>query len=510
MEQPRRKLDSGETLDLIKKVAVDPWEFLHYVNTKDEVDPKLPKKKYPVHLPYLKILVRLWQKRRLLAIPKSRRMKASWTILSLYTWVAMFQCDRHLALVSKKEDDADELIKRIKYILDEMDEDIPKEFREYEYKFNNLYFPQTGSRIQGFPQGADQLRQFTMSHIFGDECAFWEDAQKFYSASFPTIEGGGNMCLVSSPAPSFFKKLVHDTLDEVDEESNVSKSSHLYPIKESNKTEIWQNRKNKFTVFQLHYTADPAKRTKEFKEHIRQSMPIRDYLMEYELNWESWEGLPVFPDWDKSRHGSIEKIRPLVGLPLLRGWDFGLTPACIVAQLQGDTLVVLKEFTAINMGADRFSDIVLRECANLFPPWSDKRTQWKDFIDPSGEFRKDTDEGTCAKILDQKGVNPIPGAIAWEERRTSVEHFLTRFTKDGSCLKVNISECPQIVKGFDGGYRYSDRAAEVEPNKIRPIKNEYSHPHDGLQMICSRITQMRHSTGRRVPMPAYGTSAMRG
>jgi hypothetical protein len=505
MEQPARIITSDQTLDIITKCANDPWEYLHYVFTRDEVDPLTPIKLFPVHLDYLKLLTRLWQKKRLLAIPKSRRMRISWTMLSLYSWKGLFQLNRHIAMVSKKEDDADELIKRIKFIIENLDSRIPAEFRKFEYRFNNLYFPETGSRIQGFPQGADQLRQYTFSDVFGDECAFWEDAEKMYSASFPTIEGGGGMCLVSSPAPGFFKKLVFDKLDEMDLDEILNNAQIKYPMQG---VEVWENLKNKFTVMQLHYSADPAKRTPLFKETIKGSMPIRQYQMEYELNWESWEGLPVYPDWDLTQHGSKEEIKPILGLPLLRGWDFGLTPACIVCQLQGSTLVCLKEFTAVNMGAERFSDIVLRECRILYPGWTDFKKQWRDFIDPSGTFRKDTDETTCAGILQEKGLQTIPGAITWEERRTSVEHFLTVFTKEGPNLKVVLGECNMLVKGFNGGYRYDSRTLEIEPAKLRPIKNEFSHIQDALQMVTSMLTKMKPTTGRRVPLPEYGQSRM--
>jgi hypothetical protein len=67
--------------------------------------------------------------------------------------------------------------------------------------------------IQGFPQGADQLRQFTFSGILADEMAFWNDAQEMYSASFPTLEGGGRFTAISSPGAGFFKALVFDQLD---------------------------------------------------------------------------------------------------------------------------------------------------------------------------------------------------------------------------------------------------------------------------------------------------------
>lgn len=267
--------------------------------------------------------------------------------------------------------------------------------------------------------------------------------------------------------------------------------------------ETWRNAKNKFFVFQIHYTANPAKRSADFKETIHSSMPRAQALQEYELHWDSFAGLPVFQDFDKSLHYASPPAKPEAGLPLLRGWDFGLTPACVIAQLQGEVLVVLKEFTEVNMGAERFSEKVLKQCRNLYPNWPDQREHWRDFIDPSGEFRKDTDEGTCAKILDAKGLSPMPGAIAFEERRGAVEQFLIKRTRGGAAFQVNHEECPVLVRGFLGGYRYAEKALEIEPNKLRPLKDEHSHIHDALQMIATRIIMIKGKSKRKIPTLSY-------
>ena len=110
------------------------------------------------------------------------------------------------------------------------------------------------------------------------------------------------------------------------------------------------NPKNKFLVFELHYSADPRKRDEAYRESVRSSMPLANYLQEYELQWDTFVGTPVYRDFDERTHVSKKSLEPEVGLPLLRGWDFGLTPACIVAQLQGDQLVVLWEAQEFNMG----------------------------------------------------------------------------------------------------------------------------------------------------------------
>lgn len=273
--------------------------------------------------------------------------------------------------------------------------------------------------------------------------------------------------------------------------------------------EMWKNPKNGFFVFQLHYEADPKKREPGYIDMIKNAMPKAQFQQEYNLVWDSFAGMPVYPDFDVKAHISAQELHPVVGLPLLRGWDFGLTPAAVIAQYVEERLIILKEFTEVNMGADRFSDKVLAECSTMFPGWSDPRKGWIDCIDPSGEFRKDTDEGTCAKILDSKGLQPIPGPVAFEERKKSVEWFLFRRNRHGICFQVNEEQCPVLVRGFRGGYRYPEKSADIEPNKIRPLKDEHSHSHDALQYIASRVRMVLDRPKLAIPKLSYGWNQVR-
>lgn len=166
--------------------------------------------------------------------------------------------------------------------------------------------------------------------------------------------------------------------------------------------------------------------------------------------------------------------------------------------------MVLREFVAFNMGLERFSDIVLEQCAALYPYWGDRRRDWVDCIDPSGSARKDTDEGSCTKILDGKGLKCHFGAIAWEERRKSVEHFLTKRTKNGPAVLVDLAGCPTFVRGMKGGYQYPEHVGEVEPAKLRPLKNKFSHIHDAFQMVTSRLRPLKKKSGKAPPRPSYG------
>lgn len=208
-------MNREQAFEQLQRIRKDPVEFLKCVRTLDEVDQKNPIKPFPWELEYVQLYCKMWVRERFIAVPKSRRMKMTWTNVALYLWDTMYNKGRHNAFVSKKEDDSNELLKRAIFILENIDKErLPEEFiPEWRPKYCLIEFPEINSKIRGFASGADQLRQFTLSGILADEMAFWDDAQKMYSASFPTLEGGGRFTAISSAGPGFFKHLVHDTLD---------------------------------------------------------------------------------------------------------------------------------------------------------------------------------------------------------------------------------------------------------------------------------------------------------
>lgn len=264
------------------------------------------------------------------------------------------------------------------------------------------------------------------------------------------------------------------------------------------------NPKNGFLVFQCHYTADPQKRDPAYIQSIKEAMPARQFQQEYMLVWDSFQGLSVFADWDINLHGVKGEIKPEIGLPLLLGFDWGLTPACIVCQLQGETLCCLREFTAVNMGAERFLAWITPQLKTLYHLWQSFERDYLVFIDPSGMFRKDTDEGSCAKIIDKYGFkNVIPGPVSWEERKDSVERFLTKRTRSGPNFRVSLPNCPMLSRGFQGGYRYDEHVLESEPNKLRPKKDMFSHIQDALQMVTAKILETKPSSLTDVPRLNY-------
>lgn len=498
-------------LDRFQRYAKDPWAFLsECVFTNNQIADGETIQKFP-DWDYLKLYTMLWQRHKRIAVPKSRRMLMSWTNIPLYLWKAIFHPGQLIAFVSKKEDDSHELLKRAEFVFDHIPEDrIPKSLlpkKDTRAKPPQLIFSDIDSKIQGFPMGADQLRQFTFSGILGDECAFWDDAQRFYKGAKPTLDGGGNMTLISSRHPSFFQRLVYDRFDDEETIDETITPPQLRPFNDDSVI-IWKNPKNKFLVVDIHYTANPNKRDHEYIQSIREEMPLRDFLSEYERNWVTFDGKSVYADYNKERHESKVPIDPRLGLPLLLGWDFGLTPACVVAQYREGRLYVLKEYVAEHQSIDKFCPLVMSDLAIRYPQWRNPRTDMRHYIDPAGLAESATDQRTCAGVMSECGLkNIFPGPIDFESRRQAVEHFLITLTKDGPALQLHPADAPFLAKGFAGGYRYPDRYAEIEPGKPRPIKDQYSHPHDAFQYLCAGALALKNSKRHApIPIPRYSFS----
>ena len=490
-----------------------PWDFLRdCVYTLDQVNQDSPIKAFPSYLEYCEFLARLWQREKLLAIAKSRRMICSWTFISLYAHDTFFNTGRFNAFVSKKEDDSGDLISRAEFIYRQIPEwRIPRVLLptlkngKMSKQPPLMEFEEIHSKIQGFPQGSDQMRQFTLSGMLFDEWAFWEHAQESYSASKPTLDGGGRLTGISSRSPGFFKKVVFDMFDAQD--LTFKEAAPVTPRKVLEGVEVWRNPKNKFVVVDLHYTADPRKRGDAWKEAVRQSMPARDFAMEYEKSWQTFEGKPVYDDFNKAIHVAPAGLKPEPGLPLILGWDFGLTPACLIAQIVGRRLHILKEFVEDKGSISKLAPVVWQYLFTNYLPWLHGDDKITSYIDPAGFQKAQTDERTCADVMRKCGFRKIlPGPVGWEQRRKAVEDYLTKVYGEGAGFLISEPECPILIEGFNGGYRYPEKAMEIEPSLIRPIKNKYSHPHDALQYVAAGATALLRQYGNqmKIPVPEYG------
>jgi hypothetical protein len=188
------------------------------------------------------------------------------------------------------------------------------------------------------------------------------------------------------------------------------------------------------------------------------------------------DGRPVYPEFFSLTHIADEEIKPMRGLPLILGWDFGLTPACIFGQMTPKgQLIVLDELIAENMGIKQFAEQVIKP--HIFNKYAGMKLQ--SWADPAGIQRAQTDEKTCIQILNTVGIPTEPsGSNNFTERRESVVRFMTSMRDNKSCFLINPS-CTVLIEGFMGGYSYRRLQVSGENRYTeKPDKNSFSHPHD--------------------------------
>lgn len=164
---------------------------------------------------YLKYVTQKMVDEPLLAVVKHRRMLMTWGgIVSISTWDAMFHEATDIGIISKKEEDSDDLVKRCRFQLQNLPTGKLLKIPKWEYKYTEIRFPEIDSRIKGIAMGEDQARQYTFSRVFIDESAFQSKCRETFVGLKPTLEGGGKLCMASTRYPGFFQEVIEDTLDD--------------------------------------------------------------------------------------------------------------------------------------------------------------------------------------------------------------------------------------------------------------------------------------------------------
>lgn len=199
-----------------------------------------------------------------------------------------------------------------------------------------------------------------------------------------------------------------------------------------------------------------------------------------------FDGRPVFKDiYIDSVHFSTEPLKIYRGLPIMVGFDFGLTPACVIGQFNTDgQLRILRELMAEYMAIRQFVENVLKPLLlNDF-----QNMAIIGVADPAGEQRSQVDANTCIMELNKLGIpTDMASTNSFAERRQAVIDFLQkRVGNDEPALVIDPS-CVMIRKGFLGGYQF-ERIAVVgqERYKDMPIKDKYSHIMDACQYLALR------------------------
>lgn len=238
-------------------------------------------------------------------------------------------------------------------------------------------------------------------------------------------------------------------------------------------------------VLRVHYTADPDKRSEEWKEEQRRGMTAAAWEREMEINFHVYPGKPWYPEFRYDFHVAKEPIQPIAGRPLFRGWDYGQTfnPAVVYCQTTvfGQLMLLYPELNGFGSGLHPFARMVVSESGTYYPGFS-----FTDYGDPAGNNRSPNDEKSATDILrSDYGINVLPGPVAFGTRSESIRKLLTTTTPEGQPMLLIDPRCTFMIGGFTGGYRRKQMASGQLLEE--PDKNEYSHPMDAFGYVASSV-----------------------
>lgn len=197
-----------------------------------------------------------------------------------------------------------------------------------------------------------------------------------------------------------------------------------------------------------------------------------------EVEWGySQRGKPVYKAFNRELHVAKQPLKFNPHLPLVIGFDAGLTPAASLMQQDSHgRVLILDELVSENMGAKRF-------CREKLKPLLNRKYPNASIIvaaDPATTQRAQTDEKTVAQVVSQElGVKVRPASSnTLAARLGAVDEFLTRLTEAGPALLIDPA-CKQTIVGFTAGYKFAINAKGVAADS--PEKNNHSHLADAIQ-----------------------------
>jgi hypothetical protein len=153
---------------------------------------------------------------RQILILKARQLGISWLLCAYSLWLCLYHPGRVVLLFSRGQLEADELLRRIKVLYHRLPDWLRSSLPSVTTDNASEIAWANGSRCQSLPATENAGRSFTASLVVMDEFAFMAWAEKLYTAVKPTIDGGGQLVILSTAngVSNLFAELWERTLQK--------------------------------------------------------------------------------------------------------------------------------------------------------------------------------------------------------------------------------------------------------------------------------------------------------
>ncbi|MBL0691887.1 MAG: phage terminase large subunit [SAR324 cluster bacterium] len=189
----------------------------------------------------------------------------------------------------------------------------------------------------------------------------------------------------------------------------------------------------------------------------------------------------VYPEYNDQLH--CKKIKPINGVVLIVGMDFGRTPAAVFTQkMKNGQWLVFDELITWDTGALEFAKLLNDKINKDF-----NGLEVEYYGDPAGNQKSQTDSQTVYTSLAAGGIIAQPAisnsSLLRKEvlRNKLLSHKKQTDIKNEPAFLID-PKCKILRKGLIGGYNYRRmRVAGDERYYDKPEKNKYSHPVEALE-----------------------------
>lgn len=384
-----------------------PYFLFNYAYTFDETDFDNSEKRFP-RKKYLAESAKILQEYRKSVWGKSRQLMLSWICCAFISWLVMFGSHRRAMIQSKKERDAQELLLRCVMVLKRLPTWLKVKFSptKGEVNFEN------DSKIQAFPQGAEQVRSYVPSILFADESGFQAEYEEAHGAAMPMIGNGYYMSVSTAEGGSFHERLFNDDIN------NIGREIHREDIIPGMAKAMCSTG---FVSIRLHYSCDGEKHTPEYIAELRASMPEYKFKQEMEIDFRARSGRPVWPEFDENVHvRNIPITEDMIKYGFMDHGRVNPTVFLEIYVMRNDDLYVSDEYY-------QGERTINENCGNI------KRQFGRSgalsgfvtiYIDPSTNKKEDNSENTIAQTYADNGINTCPANNAIDTGIENVGKYL--------------------------------------------------------------------------------------
>lgn len=506
----------------------DPWAWIQrHIYLLDPLASGSQIARFP-NFEYLRLLINEIHTYNAVMLWKSRRMIASWTALVYSVWLGSLFKNQRIFYLSRKEGETDgegcrELIWRTKWLIDHLDMPVRP---IYESGKLWIRFEDTGSTITGMSSESDAMRSVSANLVIGDEMGFWQRPRDTYAALKPTLEARGKFIGISSSAEGFFKEIVLDTTESAEptrggitatpgvgvvlsRTSDVVDDEEYQPLPRTQpETSVgapvtgkgfaaWTNKRNKFRIVAIHYSADPRKDA-AWKAAESVGVPLSIWLKEYEMQFGSATGAPVYLHEWRPQTMLLQGVKTERTRPILCSLDFGYHhPALLVGQMRyGLQLCALRAFQGRELRFEDFMSQALAQLAQWFPQRSVNTPG--DFLwccDCSGDQEQSTGSSEIKILRRVFNLKPKFKKVKIPPTIDIVRGYMSRTYRGEPCFLVDNNDSMHLfLDALNGGYAYPE--GEVNEDTKPDKDNVHDHLMDCLRYMAVNFGSIQSPTSR--------------